>query len=103
MPDERLWSTALRQTFRLLPAASDALRVFLQSDGRHKDEVLAALPYEAARAGGGGTLRKTCGASKSGYMAMLSCRVGVVGIRVCALLGGRAPAALRSRAGANSP
>lgn len=53
--DETTWSTSLRQTFRLLPVASDALRVFLQSDGRRDDDILGALPYEAARAGSGGT------------------------------------------------
>jgi hypothetical protein len=55
MSDERIWSTSLRQTFRLLPAASDSLRVFLQSSGQHRDDVLRALPYELARARGGGT------------------------------------------------
>jgi hypothetical protein len=43
------WPGSLHQTFRLLPAASDHLVVFLQSDGRTPDEVLAELPYDAAR------------------------------------------------------
>jgi len=55
MPDERIWSTSLRQTFRLLPDASENLRVFLDSDEEHRDDVLARLPYDAARAGGTGT------------------------------------------------
>jgi hypothetical protein len=50
VPSERVWSTSLHQTFRLLPRPSASLRVFLESDGRSREEVLAALPYESARA-----------------------------------------------------
>jgi hypothetical protein len=45
------WAGSLHQTFRLLPEISPRLLVFLESDGRSPDEVLAALPYDAARAG----------------------------------------------------
>jgi hypothetical protein len=59
----REWKTSLRQTYRLLPrlspalAASESLRVFLESDGRTEDEILARLPYDSNRAGAvaGGT------------------------------------------------
>lgn len=47
----RWWSAALHQSFRLLDQPSPSLPVFLASDGKSRDEVLAALPYEAARAG----------------------------------------------------
>jgi hypothetical protein len=43
------WAGSLHQTFRLLPDASDRLVIFLDSDGRTPDHVLAALPYDAAR------------------------------------------------------
>lgn len=54
------WAGGLHQTFRLLPDVSDRLVVFLESDGRSPDEVLAALPYDAARSssGTGGPDRK---------------------------------------------
>ena len=55
MPEERVWSTALHQTFRLLPTPSPSLRVFLESDGRTRDEVLQNLPYASSRAGGSTT------------------------------------------------
>jgi hypothetical protein len=48
---EEQWGGSLHQTFRLLPKPSDNLQPFLESDGLHKDEVLARLPYDAARAG----------------------------------------------------
>jgi hypothetical protein len=48
---ELTWSGSLHQTFRLLPSASPSLEVFLNSDGRTSDQVLAALPYEIARSG----------------------------------------------------
>jgi hypothetical protein len=51
----RWWSGALHQSFRLLESPSRSLPVFLSSDGKPRDEVLAALPYESARAGGGGS------------------------------------------------
>jgi hypothetical protein len=47
------WAGSLHQTFRLLPKVSDRLVVFLESDRRTPDEVLAALPYDAARSSRG--------------------------------------------------
>lgn len=51
------WKTSLRQTFRLLPRENQSanLRVFLESDGLFEQDVLAKLPYDAARAGQRGT------------------------------------------------
>jgi hypothetical protein len=43
------WKHSLRQSFRLLPTASGHLRVFLDSEGKTQSEVLANLPYDAAR------------------------------------------------------
>lgn len=51
----RWWSGALHQSFRLLESPSRSLPVFLSSDGRSRDEVLAGLPYESARAGSAGS------------------------------------------------
>lgn len=53
------WSCSFRSTFRLFPAADgrrDVLDAFLESDGLSMDEVLAALPYDRARASTPGTL-----------------------------------------------
>jgi hypothetical protein len=50
MPGKTEWGGSLHQTFRLVPPSPN-LRVFLESDGRGADEVLARLPYDAARAG----------------------------------------------------
>lgn len=56
MPEpQKTWGGSLHQTFRLLPEPSPNLSPFLNADGVHKDEVLKSLPYEAARARGGGT------------------------------------------------
>lgn len=49
------WAGSLHQTFRLMPEVSDHLRVFLESDGRSEEEVLAALPFDAARSSGSST------------------------------------------------
>lgn len=51
------WKTSLRQTFRLLPRKNQSanLRIFLESDGLVEQDVLAKLPYDAARAGQRGT------------------------------------------------
>jgi hypothetical protein len=52
------WHCAFHSTFRLLPDSNrsrDILDVFLESDGRTRDEVLAALPYARARAKNPGT------------------------------------------------
>ena len=43
------WKHSLRQSFRILPEPSGHLRVFLESEGRNQEEVLANLPYDAAR------------------------------------------------------
>ncbi|MFI2649658.1 hypothetical protein [Micromonospora fulviviridis] len=53
----RTWTGSLHQTFRLLPAPSSSLKVFLSSDGCSPQQVLSSLPYEAARSqtGGAGT------------------------------------------------
>lgn len=50
-----VWGGSLHQTFRLLPDASEHLRVFLEADGMTPDDVLDRLPYEAARAATPGT------------------------------------------------
>ena len=53
------WSCGFRLTFRLFrepDAERDALDVFLASDGDTQDQVLGALPYDTARATGGGNL-----------------------------------------------
>lgn len=56
MPGQLLWGGSLHQTFRLLPAASTNLMAFLGADGATPDEVLARLPYDAARSRGGSSL-----------------------------------------------
>lgn len=43
------WAASLHQSWRLYEEPSERLRVFLESDGLHRDDVLAALPYEASR------------------------------------------------------
>jgi hypothetical protein len=43
------WGASLHQSFRLVPQPSPHLKVFLESDGRLQEEVLAALPYDVAR------------------------------------------------------
>ena len=48
------WTGSLHQTFRLLPKVSQHLVVFLESDGRTPEEVLARLPYSQARGSGVG-------------------------------------------------
>ena len=53
---ETTWTGSLHLTFRLLPSRSPNLAPFLSSDGLTRKEVLAKLPYDAARAGGGGGL-----------------------------------------------
>lgn len=50
------WSSSLHQSYRLLDQPTKSLPVFLQSDGQTQDQVLAALPYDAARARTPGTL-----------------------------------------------
>jgi hypothetical protein len=53
------WSCAFRSTFRLYPdgsGATDLLDVFLASDGKTQEEVLAALPYHKARSAAPGAL-----------------------------------------------
>ena len=53
------WDCAFRSTFRLYPDPNrdrDNLDVFLESDGRTREEVLAALPYARARAATPGEL-----------------------------------------------
>jgi hypothetical protein len=57
MANQRQWGGSLHQTFRLLPEANENLRVFLNADGTSADQVLARLPYAAARARGEGTGR----------------------------------------------
>ncbi len=47
------WAGSLHQTFRLLPEPSERFVAFLESEGRTEAQVLAALPYDAARARGG--------------------------------------------------
>lgn len=49
------WPVSLHQTFRLLPreSQSPSLRAFLESDGVHKDDILAKLPYHAERSSRG--------------------------------------------------
>lgn len=47
---ETTWTGSLHQTFRLLGNRSSTLVPFLESDGLTKDEVLARLPYDIARA-----------------------------------------------------
>lgn len=49
------WKHGLRQSFRILPTPSQHLRVFLDSDGQGRDQVLLRLPYEAARSRTGGS------------------------------------------------
>lgn len=49
------WKESLHLSFRLLPQPSANLRPFLESDGLTEAEVLAKLPYDAARAGEGGS------------------------------------------------
>jgi hypothetical protein len=44
-----LWKHSLRQTFRLFGTPSDHLRVFLDANGKSRDQVLAELPYSARR------------------------------------------------------
>lgn len=55
----RWWSGALHQSFRLLDSPSRSLPVFLSGDGKSRDEVLAGLPYESARAGSTGSATGT--------------------------------------------
>lgn len=58
MPDLlTTWSCSLHQPFRLLPIenVSRNLAPFLESDGLTRDEILAKLPYDVARAGTGGS------------------------------------------------
>jgi hypothetical protein len=46
------WSCSFRSTFRLYPdgtGSADALDVFLASDGKTQDQILATLPYHRAR------------------------------------------------------
>lgn len=53
------WQCSFRSTFRLFPDPSgqrDQLDVFLASDGKTMEEVLAALPYHRARAATPGEL-----------------------------------------------
>lgn len=45
-----VWKTSLRKTWRLPGETTRGLRPFLAADGLHRDEVLAALPYESQRA-----------------------------------------------------
>lgn len=56
---ETTWTGSLHQTFRLIGAQSRTLVPFLESDGLTRDQVLARLPYDEARAKarGGGTGR----------------------------------------------
>lgn len=53
------WSGALHKSFRVLPTeqfGNEDLLAFLQSeDGTHKDDVLAKMPYDAARSSGSTT------------------------------------------------
>ena len=49
------WETGLHQSWRLLPKPSEHLRPFLESDGLTQDDILAKLPYEAARSRSGGS------------------------------------------------
>jgi len=46
------WSTSKRQSFRLFPDASDHLRLFLNSEGWTKEEILDDYNYHSNRAGG---------------------------------------------------
>lgn len=48
----RVWGGSLHQTFRLLPTPSANLGPFLESEGLAEADVLARLPYEAARGTG---------------------------------------------------
>ncbi|HEX8102134.1 MAG TPA: hypothetical protein VF533_05960 [Solirubrobacteraceae bacterium] len=50
------WSGSLHLSFRLLPEEkrSGHVEPFLSAHGKTKDQVLASLPYDAARAKGGG-------------------------------------------------
>ena len=43
------WSTSLHLSFRLLNTPTPNLRPFLESDGLHRDAVLAKLPYDERR------------------------------------------------------
>jgi hypothetical protein len=52
------WSCSFRSTFRLYPdgtGSADALDVFLASDGKTQDQILATLPYHRARSAAPGT------------------------------------------------
>lgn len=48
------WAGSLHQTFRLVGAQSRSLKPFLDSHGRTPEEILAILPYDAARAASSG-------------------------------------------------
>jgi hypothetical protein len=48
-PAKTIWGSGLHQSFRLLPSPSRHLRPFLEGEGKTPEEILAQLPYDAAR------------------------------------------------------